>query len=322
MSTSLLLNNFPRINIKEETQLDNDYDAASTSLKLVNNQNIAAGDYLYIGVKGSETGEILTVQSVSGATIATTSPTTLKHNRFDPVFSLNGNQFQVYRAPNVNGLQPSDDAFTAYGSPFNIDPDQLQTSYTDSSGSGDYWYKVTYLNSTTLAASPLAASKSVRGGNIGNYCSLELIRNEAGFENNRNISDSLVDTFRQQAQSEVNGSLSGKYVVPFVSPINPTIERITMLLGAGYLQIDQYGQTYNSDTSGTNNKVAEGLRELNKLRSGESTVVGATGVDAALPDASGGGGYPNRDTNDIIGDDSEDFMFKRDYISGYNGRHY
>lgn len=301
MSTTLKIDNFASINVKERTSLAVDINAAATSLTLVNNNNIVASDYILVGRPGSETGEIRVAASVSGATILVTNAITLHHDAYEDVTALIGNQINIYRAPNTNNLQPADGTFTKLAT-VNIDPDQLSTTYTDANGGDGYWYKFTYFNQTNLAETSLSDSGAARGGGVGNYATLDDIRSAAGFEKNYNISDSYIDGFRRSAQDQVNGSLAGVYVLPFTTPINGFINRITIQLAAGQIKLDQFGK--NNEEGQAMIDWAEA--QLKSIRGGDLTLTDSTG--AVLPQPGGGGtvpgggmgfsGYPNNKTQD------------------------
>jgi hypothetical protein len=257
--------------------------------------------------------------------------TDYEHYFDDPVTVLIGNQIKIYRSPNVNGLQPDDSAFV-YHATVDIDPDQLETTYTDPSGSSEFWYKLTYSNSTTTAETSLADSGSARGGGVGQYVSIEDIRNEAGFKNNHNISDTLIDQKRQVAQAEVNAAASSRYAVPFASPVNPIIANITLMIAVKYLLLSQYG-AFDSMT-GAKEKIEMAENQLARITEGSLVLVAADGSSLALPSSgstSTGGtsdlgmsGFPNAQTASLKHDElgAGDFMFKRSMIDGYGEREY
>ena len=297
MSVTLKIDNYPLLNIKEATSLAADVEPSATSLTLMNNESIVATDFVLIGRRGSETGELRTVASASGATLAVVDALTLHHDAYDDVTALFGDKIRIYRAANTNGTAPSDGSFTLLD-PVDIDPDQMSTKFTDPDGSLSYWYKYTYYNSTSTDETDLSQTVAVRGGIIGQYETLDNIRSAAGFENNRNITDYYIDGFRRAAQDQVNGKLSGVYTVPFTAPINSFISQITTSLAAGHIKLDQLGQS-NEDGRGMIEWAEE---QLEKIRSGSITLTDAAGTTLPKPNGTssgvtGGGmgmsGYPN-----------------------------
>lgn len=296
MSVTLEIDNYPQLNIKESTSLAADLNAAATSLTLKNNESIVAADYLLVGRRGSETAELRTVASATGATIVVTDAITLHHDIYEDVTALFGNKIRIYRAANVNGTAPADASFTLLA-PVDIDPDQMSTTYTDPDGTAGYWYKYTYYNSTSTAETDLNQTIAVRGGGIGQYETIDNIRSSAGFENNRNITSHYIDGFRRSAQDQINGQLAGVYSIPFTAPINSFISQITKSLAAGHIKLDQFGQTNEEG----NSMIAWAEAQLEKIRSGEFTLTDEAGN--TLPKPNGGGtlpgtgqgfsGYPN-----------------------------
>lgn len=297
MPVRLKIDNYPSLNIKETSSLATDVEVGATSIILLNNDRIIAGDYVVFGRRDSETAELKIIQSASGATIVVTEAMTLHHDAYEEVTALYANQIKIYRAANVNGTAPADGAFAVYGDPIDLDIDQGSTSYIDPDGSSDYWYKYVYYNSTTTKQTDLMYCIAVRGGTIGQYATIDSIRAAAGFENNRNITDFYIDGFRKAAQDQINGKLAGVYVVPFAAPINSFITQITKTLAAGYIKLDQYGQNNEEGLS----MVQWAEEQLNKIRSGELTLTDEAGNTLPRPGGGGEGiggrmgfsGFPN-----------------------------
>lgn len=319
MSTTIKIDNYSTLNVIEKTALTEDVEAAATSLPLENNQNFAADDYILVGQPGSESAEIRTVDSVSGANTAVADALTQRHNQYEQVLKLFGNKIRVYRAANSNGTPPADGSFSLLDE-VAIDPDQLQTKYTDSAGSSGYWYKFVYYNETTDTETALADCSAGRGGGIGQYATLDSIRGLAGFANNPNISDSLVEEYRQAAQAQINGALGGHYTVPFEAPINPLISQITRLIAAGNLQLAQYGAYNVSDTNNGKLKVDEGEALLKKIVDRKYVLNDIAGNDTPTTNDLGFSGYPNGNTQDSQGNNG--FLFERTGLDGFNSRKY
>jgi hypothetical protein len=113
--------------------------------------------------------------------------------------------------------------------------------------------------------------------------------------------------------------LGGKYVVPFVDPVNPFISDITKRLAAGYLLLDQYPTTPDRGQS----KVDGAKKDLQSILSGEMTLLNATGADTTAPDGQQGNYWPNADTSltdpDMGGGERN---FRISDVQGYYGRKY
>jgi hypothetical protein len=240
MSLTLKLDNYLSNNLVESANLDADSLAAATTLTLRSNQGLAAADFILVGLPGSEQAEIATIQALSGAA-GLTFATGLKypHSRFDPVNKLFGDKIKLYRAANVDGSQPADGSFSLLTT-LALDPDQAMTTYTDSSGGAGFWYKYNYFNSTSSAETDLGDATAIRGRTY--YCTIDDVRQKAGLQNNKWVTDNTIASARAAAQAEVDSELGGLYTVPFTqTPINALISTVTAQLAAGLLLTDDYG---------------------------------------------------------------------------------
>lgn len=298
MSATLQLDNFGDQNVYEVSQLEADSAVDDTDFTIENPQNFAANNYLFLGRRGSEGAELFSISSLASNVITASSGALRAHSRFDEALHLFGNKIKLYRAPNVDGNQPSDDDFTAVTSgTIDIDTDQLYTEYVDADGSSDYWYKYTYYNPVNDVETPLEDSSSERGGSIGIYASLFEIREEAGISNNRYISNSRVNDARKAAQEEVHSKLSGIYTLPFETPVNSMINRIVKLLAAGFLLTSTYGVVNALSTNNGDNKTKEARDLLQKLSTKELVLNDVTGTDTSLPGTGRSfGGWPDAST--------------------------
>ena len=303
MSASFKIDNFGSINLKEKSKLDAEAAAAATGLTLQSTQGYSTDDFMLIGLKGAEGTELKRIDSVTNDTaLVLTEGLDNPHGRFEDVVKLFGDQIQVYRAANVDGTQPADGSFSTVGSPISIDPDQMYSEFTDSSGGSDYWYKFVYKNSVSSDITALADSIAVRGGGISNYCSFDDIRNEAGFQNNPYITDAKISSKRAAAQSMIDSALQGIYVVPFSKPINPLIIEITTKLAAGYLLVQEYGGTSVRMRDDGQKKIDEAMALLARIDKRELTLTGVTGVSQEIS-GSGVQSWPNADTAEADAED-------------------
>ena len=304
MPQTITVDNFSDLNVKETLELSADIAAAVTTLPLKYSTGLVTNDYLYIGQLAGENSEVVIADTITSATsITIDAPGTVKaHSKFDPISQLFGNQIRIYRAANVDGNVPADGSFSLLAT-VTIDFDQTNSTYTDASGDSTYWYKFTYYNQATTAETSLGDSGAVRGGNYGNYASIESIRAEAGLQNNRYVSDGKIDQKRQSAQAYINSELTGVYTLPFTEPINPLIQEITQLLAAGYLLTDNYGPLGTLNTNEgqqkidrVTNKDKTGL--LDKLADGRLQLTDESGTSTAIPGTAGGfGGWPDGTTD-------------------------
>lgn len=242
MPTTLAIESFNEINIRERSTLSIGAAAGATELKFESAQGFQAGDVIYVGQLSREGCEKAVIASVDDATTVTLdSALTLPHARFEAVSSVVGNKIRIYRAPNVDGSVPANDSFTVLVDR-EIDPDQQTTYYTDSSGDSNYWYRYTYYNPVTEDETSLDDSQPVRGDDFGHYASLPEIRKEAGFDNAHNLNDTTIDQQRRAAESEINTALASRYTTPF-SPVPEIIHTLTIQLAAGLLLQNAYRGT-------------------------------------------------------------------------------
>lgn len=300
MSQNLTIDNYDDINIKDTARLDADSIAGAASLTVRDSAGTLANDYILVGTPGSFTSEIAKVSAIPSSTQYTLTPAAIyAHTRFDTIKVLFGNQIKIYRAANTNGLQPADSSFATIAT-IPISANDLQTNYTDAVGSNAYWYKFTYYNSTSTNETSLADSRAARGGGSGAYCSLEDIRVEAGFKNATYITDSMIESKRQEAQSIIDTSLGGLYTVPFAVPINPFIAGITKRLAAGYLLLQQYGSFGTLNTQNGQSKVDKAMADLKWLQSSQGTLKDANGASQVNSGSGGMKGIPNATTADTV----------------------
>lgn len=322
MSQLLKIENFGAINVTETTALTAAVAPGSAvSVSVKNTQGLTGGDVFALGTPGNEQCELVTITSITNGTAFVATSVSFTHQPGEPVTDLFGSQIKVYSAANVNNEQPADAAFANIGSPVTIEADQLFSYFTDPSGGINYWYKYTYLNPTTNNETDLGSSLAVRGGNYGNYASVENIRFEAGFANNTNITDSTIDRFRQRAERIIDGYLFEDCVTPFQVPIPPLIEECATLLAAGYLMISEYGESATgTDKDGKaliaqvmdEGKGVPGILDLIKLR--EVTLLDPAGNSLMLTQLVSS--YPDNNTTSANLTDAQTDGVGRMFSSG------
>jgi hypothetical protein len=298
-SQTLSLANYEEINLAERTQLTATLAIAANSLPVDNTNDFSSNGFILLGSVGSKNAELVQAASVASAeTISLVAPTTLPHNQDEYVYALFGDQFNIYRAPNVDGSLPADSIFQAnLIATIPIDPNDDATVYTDSSGGSGYWYKYTHYNSVTTSETDIASSDARRPA--ANYCSIDDIRTESGFTYAIYITNKTIDAKRQAAQSEIDSTLAPYYTVPFTPPISPLLSDICKRLAAGLLLQEKYNHVNNPDVNGTN-KLTEARADLQKLIHPElsgTTLLDANGKSIALPNPNtSASSWPNTDT--------------------------
>lgn len=274
MATTLRAESLADSNIKERSQLNAAADTVATTLTLRSTDGFAQDMPIVVGQGGQDGAELAVVASVSSATqVALTAPLTLPHSVYEPVTGLLGRKLRIYRAPNVDGSVPADEAFSVLASR-TLDVDQPSTYYIDSEGSSSYWYKLTYFNDVTQDETSLAEATAFRGDDFGHYASLSDIRSKAGFDNASNLSDDRIDLERRAAEDEINTALKGYYTVPFSKPVPKQITSLTIQLAAGLLLLAVYGAGYAQGKELTKSA----RDQLQALRGGGGTLADSSEV--------------------------------------------
>jgi phage gp36-like protein len=272
MSTTLAIESFNETNLRERTTLTGGAVEGAAVLTVASTQGFAPGDIIYVGELSREGCEKARIESVDDdTTISLIAPLGLAHSRFEPLVSVLGDLIHVYRAANIDGSVPALDAFTVLVTR-DIDPDQLSTFYTDSSGNSGFWYGYTYFNASTNEETDLDGSVLVRGDDFGHYASLSEIRKEAGFDGAYNSSDTVIDQQRRAAEAEINTALSSAYTVPF-QVVPEIIHTLTIQLAAGLLLNDAYRGTGRGDS-----KLKDARALIKSLQLGDQTIIGDDGT--------------------------------------------
>ncbi len=298
MSQSIKIRNFNSANLIERGKLSAAVVAAATSLPVENSQGFNVDDNILIGSQGSESSEVRVISAVGSDTELTVDALVFDHQIYEQIFSLFGTKAKIYRASNVDGTLPADGDFTVYAE-VSLDLDQLETTFTDDTGGSDYWYKFTYYNVDADTETALADSRAARGTTSGShYASLDEIREKAGFKNNPNITDTLVSQNRTAAEDEINSSLLGIYTVPFTAPINPTINKITIDLAAGFLLTSQFSSMNSAMRASGEGMIKEARSNIMKLTTKDIELLTPEGSTAAIANSSGFSAWPDSTTAD------------------------
>lgn len=286
MSTTLALESFNDINLRERSALTAAVEAGAETLLVESTQGYAEDEVIYVGVLGREGCEKAVVASVDDATtLSLVAALGLAHGAYEPVTSVLGDSIHVYRAANVDGSVPADDAFSVLATR-QIDPDQLTTYYRDSTGSSSWWYRYTYYNAVSQEETSLTDSTPVRGDDFGHYASLSQIRSEAGFDGSFNLKDTTIDQQRRAAESEVNAKLSAVYTVPFTAPVPAAVSSLTIKLAAAMLLVNQYGSAYEGRLKTVRQELQAYADRASNITDEDGNELGTGGTVSGYPDES------------------------------------
>lgn len=293
MAEILTLSGYSPANLVEKTGLSVDVAAALTTVTAKDVTNIAANDFVIIGTPGEDDAEKRKVTAVNTTTQVLTlvSALTFAHKRFESVTKLRGDQIRLYRASNVDGTVPASFSLLAT---IDIPADQLSVQYTDSTGGSSYWYRQTYYNSVSLAETNLTDAPAKRGGDFGHFCTVDEVRAEAGLSNNPDYPDWMIADRRDDAESEIKGTLrSAGYTLPFAT-IPSTVRNVTKLLAAGYLLQQDYGPGVEGSTKEGQGKINMAYQLLEKIMNHQIVLLDA--VEADVAERSSINGWPDETT--------------------------
>lgn len=137
------------------------------------------------------------------------------------------------------------------------------------------------------------------------YTTTAKVRDEAGFNNNTNITDANIDDFRTQANGRINTIIGQKYTLPLStslltnSPAASLLDLIEKLLAAWYLLWKEYGADGEGTDKDGQPRIARAEDMLTQLLSGELKLLDNAGGSF---DTTGGqenkiSGYPINSTD-------------------------
>ncbi len=109
------------------------------------------------------------------------------------------------------------------------------------------------------------------------YTIADDVRTEAGFDQNANILDALVNGYITQATAEIDSTLAKRYSLP-LSETPDIIEYICRQYAAGLLLKKEYGYDDDARTSGKV-KMDNALRLLERVGSGDLLLLDSSSVE-------------------------------------------
>lgn len=142
----------------EKSYLANNYSAGVTTIVVKNTDRFAANQRIMLGAMGLEKTEIVTVQAVVDSTSLTVSATSFSHLSNDPVIVMQFDQVKYYRS--TTGSSGAYVSLTTVA--LDVDNENLQTIYDDTTGLATYYYKVSMYHSISAVESAL--SDAIPGG--------------------------------------------------------------------------------------------------------------------------------------------------------------
>ena len=304
MAQIVTLDQFPKFNLIEVSELTADVLAAATEITVLNPDSFDDEHAILIGNPVEEDAEIVTPSALDGSDI-TVSALLRNHNKGTKVYKLRANKIKVYRATNTDDLQP--DSISDYGSAIGtvtLQADQREIEFSDPTGGSGYWYLYTFYNdlSDPPTETVINLSEGVRGGDLGHYCTVPQIRNEAGFDDNQYIPDYLIDEARENSESQVDGALSvAGYTLP-LTYVPPLIRNITKMLAAGYLLLTDYGTGADGSTKEGEKKIKIAEKYLDRIQESKLQLIGLSKLPVTLNSQIDG--WPLDETADLLEDEN------------------
>lgn len=116
------------------------------------------------------------------------------------------------------------------------------------------------------------------------YTTVAMVRQEAGFQNNPNVTDPVITQYQTRAYNLVRSFVSGRYDITLFSGSGFTgsqaesvLSQAELLIAAGYLISSEFQGQPRGDSEGKQ-KVADGMAILKQIASGELRLVDAAGA--------------------------------------------
>lgn len=246
----------------EQSAFSADVVAGATSLTVYNTQGFVEHDYIIIGTIGYEKAELLQVKSVTvPGTLVLEVACSFAHLKDESIQRIFYNKRKFYRSATESGTYSH---LSTAGSPVDIDVDNAEGNiFEDPDGTATSYYKATYFNTTTSKETDLSDSLPALAGDSDHYTSVYKIKVEAGFKDNPYIDSDLIDRYRLEAESEIDGYVAGFYQLPFVS-VPKMIQHICTLLAAGNLVSKEYGLEMDLEISKSGDKKIQRAEDLLK----------------------------------------------------------
>lgn len=287
-----------RFNDGEKTFLEEAASASALTITVQRAEEYSANDFIRIGLLGGETAELRKISSIAGNVITLTVALSNSHAKGEEVVLMRYDQRKLYRETAQDSAM-----YELVGSAKTIEVDNPNgTIFEDASGSSVLRYKCSYYNSETGEETSLTDSEAVYGGDSGEYCSIDEIRQECGITDNQFISDIIVIRARKRATDEINATLKKYYTLP-LSEIPDIIEDAATLLSSGRIMTQQYNGTDDSIARIGREQLREGRDILTKIATMDIVLLDSDGDQLTRSDTGTISGWPLNTTKDL---DEED----------------
>ncbi|MCA9392422.1 hypothetical protein KC614_04470 [candidate division WWE3 bacterium] len=181
-----------------KTSLKQDYASGSSTINLLNTSDFSANDFIVMGKIGSEGAEIRQITSVGDIdTVTLTAATQFDHYKDLPVQEIPYDQVKIYTATSETGTY-------SLLATVSIAIDQDVTEYDHSAGTSSTWYKFTYYNSDSTAASGYSAAVAGTGYTQDSLASMqEEVLEELGDRGSRYITKNQLRRYARRAVTKI-----------------------------------------------------------------------------------------------------------------------
>lgn len=219
----------PSLEALEGTTLSQYVAAGSTSLTVQGNQGFTNGDRILVGDMGVDNAEIVSVNApVTAGSSLTTTATVFPHNADEPVIGLRYDQVKFYRS--TTGVDGTYSLLATVN--LDVDNEELETRYNDSSGLSSYYYKISYYNSVSTVESSLSDPVQGTGYSRNSVGALiDEVAREIGDENFRLASREQYITW----MNEVNDDMLTRLRRPY--PFLRTTTTLSTVAGQKYVNL-------------------------------------------------------------------------------------
>ncbi len=262
----------------EKTFLRENVSLEATTLLIKNAGNFVINDFIVIGTIGTETAEIRRIDSISSdlREIVITEKINFNHGKLEPIQVIRFDKRKFYRSDSEDGAYSH---LSSEGSPVDIQVDIPEgTRFEDATGNNTHYYKATYWNSFSGDESSLDDAVASKASDVDHYTSIYRIRQEAGMLENDFITSDIIDSYRVEAEAQVEGAIASVYSIPF-SYIPRLLQHIVSLLAAGHLLMKEYGMEADVEISKTGQRKIERAEALlGKIAEGDIILIGEDGT--------------------------------------------
>jgi phage gp36-like protein len=249
-----------------KSYVESDANAGVSKITVKNSHGFKAGKYICLGREGNETSELRRIASITGDEITLAAVTAQPHYSGANVTQYAYDQRKLYYREDSDG----DWTHASSDSPVDIAVDSPKgTLLEHTDGTADYEYIATYFDSNgSIETSTDDAKVAGTVATSTNLCSLQQIRNAAGWQDNIYVTDAMLGQARSDAQGEIFSALRKVYTFPLTRN-SSYLSRIAVDMAVGFLFIDEYGMDVQNVAKDGYRRIEDSRERLMKLSTKE-----------------------------------------------------